>query len=100
MELNSITGKDALTGAGEAKAFEEGEYVKLHQSTLRKVDVISNLLDRTLDGSLKSMASWRDQHGIHPTALLELATEHWVWGLIVAAGVIISIAGGVKTFFP
>lgn len=99
MSLNSITAKDALTGAEEAKAFEEKEYVKLHQSTLRKVDVIANLLDRTLDGSLKTKAGWWDLYGMHPVALLEFLTEHWIWGLIVVVSVIISIVSGLLPLF-
>ena len=99
MDLNSITRKDALTGAEEAKAFDDAEFVKLHQSTLRKVDVIANLLERTLDGSLNTASSWRERHGIHPAALLEFLAEHWIWGLIGVAGVIISIASGIISFF-
>ena len=90
MEMNHITAKDALTGAGEAEAFEKQEYVKLHQSTLRKADVIANLLDRTLDGSLKTTAKWHQIYGVHPKALLELLTEHWFYSLI---GVIATIGG-------
>jgi hypothetical protein len=95
MDINSITAKDALSGLGEATAFESKEYVKLHQSTLRKADVIANLLDRTLDGSLRTNATWKEQHGIHPVALLEYLTEHWVWGTVVAVGVIIGIVSGI-----
>lgn len=87
MAINSITAKDALTGAEEAKAFEDGEFVKLHQSTLRKVDVMANLLERTLDGSLKTNATWFEQHGFHPEAAVEFVKEHWVWSLIVMVGV-------------
>lgn len=92
MKLNHITAKDALTGKEEADAFDNQEYVKLHQSTLRKVDVMNNILDRTLDGSLKTTSSWRDRYGLHPAALLEVAQQHWIWGLLVAAGVLITIS--------
>jgi len=44
IEKNKISDKDMLSGADEAKAFEEKEFVKLHQSTLRKVDILSNLV--------------------------------------------------------
>lgn len=91
MELNHITAKDVLTGAGEAEAFEKQEYVKLHQSTLRKVDVIANLLDRTLDGSLKTNASWREVNGIHPSVLVEFVTQHWIYGLLGIIGMIAGI---------
>lgn len=88
MDKNHITAKDVLTGAGEAEAFEKREFVKLHQSTLRKVDVIANLLDRTLNGTLKTDATWRDVHGFHPSAFLELVTEHWVYSLLSVGAVI------------
>ncbi|MFK5978361.1 MAG: hypothetical protein QM488_05690 [Rhizobiaceae bacterium] len=91
MDMNHITARDTLNGAGEAKAFEKKEYVKLHQSTLRKVDVIANLLDRTLDGTLKTNASWTEIHGIHPAALLELITEHWIYSLLSVAGMILGL---------
>lgn len=91
MELNHITAKDALTGKQEADAFDNHEYVKLHQSTLRKVDVMNNILDRTLDGSLKTKSSVWDRYGVHPAALLELVQQHWLWGILVGAGVLITI---------
>ena len=37
--LNHISDLNSLNGEQEAKAFVDGEYVKLHQSTLRKVDM-------------------------------------------------------------
>lgn len=99
MEINSITRKDALTGAEEAEAFDVGEFVKLHQSTLRKVDVIANILDRTLDGSLKTIATFRERVGFHPAALLELITEHWVWSAVVVVAVVLGIVATIFGFF-
>ena len=52
IERNKITHRDFLDGQEEADAFEAKKYVKLHQSTLRKVDVFANILERTLDGIL------------------------------------------------
>ena len=89
MEKNHITAKDVLNGAEEAGAFEEQEYVKLHQSTLRKVDVIANILDRTLDGTLKTNASWAEKNGIHPSVLLETITQHWVYSLLSVIALIV-----------
>ena len=40
IEKNNITKRDFLGGAEEAAAFENKEFVKLHQSTLRKVDIL------------------------------------------------------------
>ena len=83
MERNRITTKDLLNGQGEADAFDNHEYVKLHQSTLRKVDVLANFLGRTLDGSLKTNAKWKDTQGFSPKIIGEYITMHWVFTLIV-----------------
>lgn len=56
MEKNHITKLDFLTGAEEASAFEAKEYVKLHQSTLRKVDVIAIIAVMAHEGTLKTEA--------------------------------------------
>lgn len=93
MKINHITDKDFLSGKDEATAFDDGQYVKLHQSTLRKVDVIANLFERAIDGSLKTMAKWQDASGLHPQALLEIITEHWIWTIIVIISTIIGIVG-------
>ena len=60
---NKITHRDYLTGQQEAEAFDAKEYVKLHQSTLRKVDVLANILERTLDGSLTTNTIWKEIYG-------------------------------------
>lgn len=94
--INSIKAKDMLNGKEEALAFQNREYIRLHQSTLRKVDIMSNLLERTLDGSLKTQASWMDKNGIHPIVLIELAKEHWLVMLILGS---ITFVGTIKTLF-
>lgn len=95
MEKNKITHRDFLIGADEATAFEKKEYVKLHQSTLRKVDVLGNIMERTDDGSLKTNASWKDTYGSYPEALGEFLKEHWVISLI---SFISAVAGIVALF--
>jgi hypothetical protein len=99
MELNRITARDVLTGQQEADAFEAGEYVKLHQSTLRKVDVMSNILERVLDGSIKTNATWREKTGFHPAAAIELIREHWVWSIVVALVAIVGFGASIKDLF-
>lgn len=99
MELNQIKGKDAMTGAQEAEAFEKKEFVKLHRSTLRKVDVMADILERVLDGSLKTQATWTDKHGIHPAALVEVLKENWAWSFFLALAAILSFVLNVKGLF-
>ncbi len=98
VELNRITTRDALTGAEEAEAFTSKEYVKLHQSTLRKADILSNILERTVDGSLKTKATWWEVNGIHPAILIEVATKHWLWTLFTAIAAIAGAIGLVMGF--
>jgi hypothetical protein len=89
VKMNKITRIGFLVGKDEAAAFENGEYVKLHQSTLRKVDILANLFGRIVDGSLRTNATWWEARGLTPAAIAELITEHWGWVLF---GIIASIA--------
>lgn len=91
IELNKITARDFLTGKQEADAFDNKEFVKLHQSTLRKVDTLANIFERTSNKSLQTKATWVEQYGFTPAVIGELAKEHWLITTLVAGG-------GVLTF--
>lgn len=84
IEKNHIAHRDFLTGQEEADAFEKQDYIKLHQSTLRKVDILANILGRAADGTLKTNAKWHERYGWHPKVLLELMKEHWLYSLAAA----------------
>lgn len=99
MNENSMTDLNFLTGKEEADAFDNKEYVKLHQSTLRKVDIFSNILGRTLDGSLKTNARWRDTHGVNPTLWVEMAAQHWLFVLIAFIASLVTIGMAVASIF-
>jgi hypothetical protein len=88
---NKITDRDFLTGAEEAKAFEAKEFVRLHQSTLRKIDILANIYERASNRSLKTNSTWSEQYGVTPAVLAELAKEHWIVSILV-------VGGGVLTF--
>lgn len=91
MKKNRMSDLNFLTGREEADAFENKEHVKLHQSTLRKVDVFSNILGRTLDGSLRTNARWIDIHGMNPKLWVEVAAQHWGFILFGFVASVISI---------
>ena len=59
---NSITDRDLLRGIEEAKAFKNGKYIKMHQSTLRKVTIISDIANRALAGTLKTNVTEQSGH--------------------------------------
>lgn len=91
IKKNSITDRDFLTGALEAEAFENKEYVRLHQSTLRKVDTLANLFERTSNKSLRTNSSWAEQYGFTPSVLVEWVKEHWFVALAVTTGGVLTL---------
>lgn len=89
IELNKITHRDFLTGQQEADAFESKEFVKLHQSTLRKVDIMANILERTLDDSLKTYARWKEIYGGYIPWFTHFVRTHWLVSFVgLVAGII------------
>src|SRR4051794_24807049 len=52
MDLNSISPRDFLTGAEEAESYEKKDFVRIHRSTLRKVEIISRIAELEWEGSL------------------------------------------------
>ncbi|MCM3181166.1 hypothetical protein [Cytobacillus horneckiae] len=82
IEMNNITNKDFLGGAEEARAFDNQEYVKLHRSTLRKVDVFDEILGLVIDKSLKTKSNWKDIYGFTPQGIFEAIKDHWVYALV------------------
>lgn len=95
VEKNRMSTQQFLSGAEEAKAFQNREYVKLHQSTLKKVDVLANVAQRTWNVSLKTEASWRDQYGSPLIGVIEYATDHWLFKLLGLIGIIITVGAAI-----
>ena len=89
LKKNNIIAKDFLPGAEEAIAFDNKEYIKLHQSTLRKVDVIASLLNRAIDNALKVESKWWEIYGLSPQGLYESITSRWWCQIILAVASII-----------
>ena len=81
---NDISQLDFLTGAKEAKAFEDKQFVDLHRSTLRKVDVIANIAGRAHGRSLKTNTGLWDLHGGRPIQIINWIVEHPGWGFVGA----------------
>lgn len=91
MRKNSITDLGFLTGDEEAKAFDDGEYVRLHQSTLRKVDVIADIFERAAQGTLKTDSRLKEAYGSYFAYAVETIREHWIFAALGAVGAIASI---------
>lgn len=90
---NKITDRDLLSGEDEAKAFDSRQYVKLHQSTLRKVDTLASIVSRTSEGRLQTNAKVSEIYGSYFCFVCELMRDHWMVVLIGILGSIASIIG-------
>lgn len=89
IKKNDITAVGYLKGAEEAAAFEEKLFVKLHQSTLRKVDILATIAERAHAGDLITLATWWDINGRSIKAAVEWFREHWLLGALVALGSVV-----------
>jgi hypothetical protein len=88
LELNGIEARDFLNGAQEADAFQNKDYVNLHRSTLRKVDILCNLAQRAYDEKLRVNSSWWEQRGVSLETLISAINEHPIYtGLSIVATV-------------
>lgn len=99
IKKNKLTDRDFLGGAEEAKAFVAGEYVKLHQSTLRKVEIIATLLDRSIDGSLKTDVSLSTSLGGPWSLVLYFIKEHWLASVLGFLATVVGILQAVFDVF-
>lgn len=86
LELNGIKAKDYLTGQQEADAFANREYVKLHMSTLRKVDVFANILNRAINNTLKVNSKWTEIYGLSIQGVFYFCRDTWwiqlIWTVV------------------
>ncbi len=83
VQMNNLTSAEFLNGQGEADAFDNKEYVRLHYSTLRKVTIISELAELAHTGKLVTKATWKDKYGGYGEALGELLKDNWWIVLLV-----------------
>jgi len=92
VEKNNMTKMDFLTGAEEAEAFDNKEYIKLHKSTLRKVDLFTSILTASSENTLLTNSKWKDIYGMSPQGIYEKIKESWIFYIITT---ILSIMLGV-----
>lgn len=86
LKQNNIRAKDYLSGQEEANAFTSKEYVKLHMSTLRKVDVFANILNRAINNTLKVNSKWHEIYGVSPQGIFNYCKNTW-WVQLIWTGV-------------
>lgn len=104
-KMNRITMTSFLNGKQEADAFNNGDYVSLHQSTLRKVDNMHNVLSLAIENDLKTKSNIFQIYGITPSGIFYAAKENWIVafalflvGVIVATLLTIGINRGLEYY--
>lgn len=75
VEKNRMTTLDFLNGKEEADAFINKEYIKLHKSTLRKVDLFSSIINASGENILKTDSKWKDTYGISVQGIFEVCKD-------------------------
>ena len=81
---NDIKPRDFLSGPQEAEAFETRNFVGLHQSTLRKVDILANIAERAQNRQLKTNTGWWEMHGGRVRGVLDWLAENKIVALVIA----------------
>jgi hypothetical protein len=99
VDKNSISRLAFMSGGAEAAAFDNHDYVALHQSTLRKVDILSNILGRTYDGSLKTDATWWEIHGGSVKGFVDWLAVHPIFTITVGIAAVLGCAAGIVALF-
>ncbi|MBP9134748.1 MAG: hypothetical protein KBF75_12015 [Saprospiraceae bacterium] len=79
---NKISTRDALKGKEEAEAFDNRDFLKLHMSTSRKVEIIDRILTLEEKEKLKVKASFFKIYGISPMGIFEMIRNNWILFLI------------------
>lgn len=82
IKKNGITALNFLSGEDEAEAFKNNEFVKLQLSSLRKVEAIHSVLEKTVEGTLKTQANLIAMYGLTPQGLFEASKDNWLWALL------------------
>jgi hypothetical protein len=85
-ERNYITTQNTMTGTEEADAFDNKEYLKLHMSTLKKVDIIASIIHRVENDELIVFAKRKYIYGLTLPGCIALVKET-PW-LLILAGII------------
>ena len=75
---NRITDKNFLKGSEEAIAFDNKDFLALQMSTLRKVDCMSNILERMNSNTLKTNSTWWQIHGGSVSKIAVSIQQHWI----------------------
>ena len=83
VDKNHMTKLGFLTGKEEAEAFEHKQYIRLRNSTLRKVDLFYSIVVAAAEGKLQTNAKWKEIYGVSMQGIYEMLKERWWFNVII-----------------
>jgi hypothetical protein len=83
VDKNHLTKLGFLTGKEEAEAFENKQYIRLRNSTLRKVDLFYSIVVSAAEGKLQTNAKWKEIYGVSIQGIYEALKERWWFNIII-----------------
>lgn len=90
---NDIGQQNALKGKDEAVSFENKEYLKLHISTLKKVDIMNSILRKIEVNELKVNSKLKDIFGFSVPGIFVIIKETpWLLFVFTIIGIILGAA--------
>lgn len=85
---NKVTTRDALTGKLEADAFDARDFLLLHMSTMRKLEIIDRILTLQEKNKLKVNVNLFTACGLTIPGIIEVVRNNWIlflaWSLAMA----------------
>jgi len=88
---NGISTRDTLTGKEEADAYDNKKYLKLHRSTLHKVDIMDSIIHCTEQSELEVNVKKKKIYGLTIPGVIEIVKNNWI--LIVIWTILIYVLG-------
>jgi hypothetical protein len=99
LDRNDMVPRNFLSGAEEAEAFNNQEYVRLHQSTLSKVDTLSNLAEYAAEDRLKCDNGYFKRRGLSLTTTGAIIKDHPIFAGVTVLGIVAAlVANALKIF--
>ena len=97
---NNMKPKDFLNGKAEAEAFENGEYIKLHQSTLTKVVAMKHLAKYATAGKLKCNNNYFKKKGFTLSTASAGIKNHPLYALICIIIALVTLISDATQWWP
>ena len=91
LERNNMTPRNFISGAEEAEAFADREYVKLHQSTLSKVDAIADIAEAAVANRLLCDNNYFTRRGLTISTAGDILKDHPAIALLPILAALIAV---------